>query len=130
MGRAAPPYTSTRWGTYSLLPIELARAPESEIARLFGGNFSQRLVELTPGRWTGPLESGYGLHVVLVREKVPGRIPELAKVRDAVLRDLLWERRQPVLDAGYTRLRARYAVVAEPLAMDRADLEAAAAEGR
>ncbi len=36
-------------------------------------------------RWApgpGPVESGYGLHLVLVRERVPGAVPPLAEVRD------------------------------------------------
>ena len=69
------------------------------------------------GRWAGPLESGYGVHVVLVRARVPGRTPELDSVRDVVLRDLQSERRQQVLDAAYTKFLARYAVVVEPLAV-------------
>jgi hypothetical protein len=107
-------------GDASLLPIELTRSPESEVTRLFGGTFGQSLVKVPPGRWAGPLESSYGLHVVLVREQVPGRIPEMATVREAVLRDLQAERRQQALDAAYAKFRARYAVVVEPLAMARA----------
>jgi hypothetical protein len=107
-------------GDASLLPIELTRTQESEVSRLFGGTFSQSLVKVPPGRWAGPLESSYGLHLVLVREQVPGRVPEIASVREAVLRDLLAERRQQALDAAYAKFRARYAVVVEPLAMARA----------
>ena len=107
-------------GDASLLPIELTRSQESEVARLFGGTFSEGLVKVPPGRWVGPLESSYGLHLVLVREQVPGRAPEMASVREAVLRDLQAERRQQALDAAYAKFRRRYAVVVEPLAMARA----------
>jgi hypothetical protein len=108
-------------GDASLLPIELIRSAESEVARLFGGTFSQRLAEVPLSRWAGPLESSYGLHVVLVHERIPGRMPELAQVREGVLRDLLAERRQQALDAAYAKFRARYTVVVEPLAVARAD---------
>ena len=108
-------------GDASLLPIELTGSSESEVAKLFGGNFSRRLADVPPGRWAGPLESSYGLHVVLVRARVPGRPPELAKVRDAVLRDFQSERRQQALDAAYAKFLARYTVVVEPLALARAD---------
>jgi len=111
-------------GDASLLPIELTRSGESEVARLFGGTFGQRLVEMPLGRWAGPLESSYGLHVVLVRERMPARIPELPKVREGVLRDFLAERRQQALDAAYAKFRARYTVVVEPLAVARADQSA------
>ena len=32
------------------------------------------------GHWAGPVRSGYGLHLVLVREIKPGKAPELAEV--------------------------------------------------
>ena len=31
-----------------------------------------------PGTWAGPIESGFGLHLVLVRERVEGALPDLA----------------------------------------------------
>lgn len=101
-------------GDPSLLPIEMHSSPRSEIAALFGEDFSQQLLEAEVGRWAGPIESSYGLHLVLVRGRVPGSVPELAKVRDAVLRDLLAERRAQALDAAYSKLRQRYTVVVEP----------------
>jgi hypothetical protein len=107
-------------GDASLLPIELTRTPQSEVARLFGGTFSQRLMNAPPGHWAGPLESSYGLHVVLVREQVPGRMPEMANVREAVLRDFQEERRKQALDAAYAKFRAGYAVIVEPPAVARA----------
>jgi parvulin-like peptidyl-prolyl isomerase len=76
--------------------------------------------QLPVQRWAGPLESSYGLHLVRVRDLVPGRIPDLANVREAVLRDFLSERRQQALDAAYAKFRARYAVVVEPLSQARA----------
>jgi PPIC-type PPIASE domain len=108
-------------GDASLLPIELTRTPESEVARLFGGAFSQGVMAMPLGRWGGPLESSYGLHLVLVREQAPGRLPALSQVREGVLRDLLAGRREQALDAAYAKFRARYAVVVEPLAIARGD---------
>ena len=117
-GSAANPDTV---GDASLLPMELIRSADGEVARLFGGTFSQQLLEAPLGRWAGPLESSYGLHVVLVRERVPGPTPDLAKLREEVLRDLLAERRQQALDAAYAKFRARHTVVVEPLAVAGAD---------
>lgn len=100
-------------GNASLLPVKLNRASQSEIARLFGEKFSQRLLEVDPGYWAGPIESSYGLHLVFVRERAPGSLPELVQVRDAVRRDLLAERRKQALEAAYTKLRQHYTVVLE-----------------
>ena len=60
---------------------ELA-APDVE--RLFGQGFAADIAELPIGRWSGPVESGYGLHLVLVHELTPARLPELDEIRGVV----------------------------------------------
>ena len=91
---------------------------------MFGNEFAERLVELEPGEWTGPIRSGYGLHLVYVRERFPGQAPELADVRDAVARDLLTHRRKTQLESMYEQLLERYDVV-----IDMPDPEASPAAG-
>jgi hypothetical protein len=101
-------------GDAFLLPFRFERVSAGETTRLFGENFGKRLASVETGNWAGPLESNYGLHLVRVDERAPGTAPPLAKVREAVLRDLLNERRKQELDAQYSRLRARYMIVIEP----------------
>jgi len=96
-----------------LLPHAFALSSHSEIARLFGDAFATQLQDLEPGRWAGPIESGYGLHLVFVRERVAGRVPALAEVRQAVQREWFAARRKAVNEQFYQRLRARYSVVVE-----------------
>jgi hypothetical protein len=95
------------------LPHDYEAASASEVARLFGGAFAVRLGELPPGRWVGPVESGYGLHLVLVRARTEPRTPELGEVREAVRREWLAARRRETNEAVYRRLRERYEVVVE-----------------
>jgi len=97
-----------------MVPGEIERLPESEVARLFGAGFVAAIAELEPGRWAGPVESGYGLHVVLIRARVDGRLPALAEVRAGVEREWLTARRKGMVEAAYGRLRDRYQVVVEP----------------
>lgn len=96
-----------------LLPHQFALSSRSEIARLFGDAFTQQLQHIEPGRWAGPIESEYGLHLVFVRERTDGRVPALAEVRQAVQRDWLAARRKAVNEQFYQHLRARYTVVVE-----------------
>jgi hypothetical protein len=51
---------------------------------------------------------------VYVRERVDGRGPALAEVREAVQREWFAARRKAVHEQFYQRLRARYTVVVEP----------------
>ncbi len=63
--------------------------------------------------WTGPIESAYGTHLVFVTLSEPGRLPALAQVREAVLREWTNARREELLEANYARHLARYSVTVE-----------------
>ena len=41
----------------------------SEIQSQFGEEFSKQLMKLEPGKWQGPVASGYGLHAVFVTKR-------------------------------------------------------------
>jgi hypothetical protein len=100
-------------GDSFLLEQTFASAPASEVAKQFGDKFAAKLEELAPGQWQGPVESGYGLHLVLVRERTEGGLPELADVRDVVRRE--WEnaRRLEGTATFYQALLKRYTVTVE-----------------
>jgi hypothetical protein len=84
-----------------------------DVVRHFGKEFAMALADVPVGPWSGPLESAYGLHLVLIREREPGLLPPLDKVRDVVQRE--WEavRRSEVTEAFYQSLRGRYEVSIE-----------------
>ena len=50
------------------------RTPEA-IAKEFGPPFAMALEKLKPGSWQGPVESGYGWHLVFVDTVIPGPYP-------------------------------------------------------
>ena len=59
-------------GDVTMLPHEFPLSSADEIARAFGNDFAQQLARLQHGRWAGPVTSGYGLHLVYVRERTGG----------------------------------------------------------
>jgi hypothetical protein len=85
-----------------------------ELDRLFGDGFSAGLAALPKGEWAGPVESGYGLHVVRVSDYRPGLLPDLTAIRAQVLREWSLEQRQKQSDEFYRQLRAQYSVTIEP----------------
>jgi hypothetical protein len=94
-----------------LLESRYGNAPQAEVARLFGAGFAEALVTQPVGRWTGPVESGYGVHLVKVESLVPGGLPPLAEVRPLVLREWANARRQELSKALYDKLRSKYRIV-------------------
>jgi len=87
--------------------------PLREVARSFGDDFAQELMKTEPGQWAGPVESPYGLHLVLVRERVAAALPELSAIRPQVEREFAAERRKKELQSLYERLLAKYTVEIE-----------------
>jgi hypothetical protein len=86
-----------------------------EAAREFGEKFAAVLDDLPVGQWRGPVESGYGAHLVLVRERTEGRLPALEEVRDAVRREWTNARRLEANEKFYQALLQRYTVTIKPL---------------
>jgi len=104
------------------LPERIEDLRESEIARMFGRTFVEGLQGLEPGRWAGPVESGFGLHLVFIESREAGRAPELADVHDAVQREWLSERRREAVDTLYQRLAENYSIEIEPLQADTEEI--------
>lgn len=111
--RAGPDAELAGMGDPFTLPNDFALTGASELSGLFGDAFAAWLLEAEPGRWAGPVESPYGWHLVLVREREEGRLPDLASVRDAVERAVLAARRKERLEAAYARLLEKYPVEIE-----------------
>jgi hypothetical protein len=110
---AGPEANIEALGDASLLPRELPLGPVSEVTRAFGTEFATRVDAVAPGHWIGPVESPYGLHLVLVTGRVAPAPPAPADVRPLVERELMAERRRVQLQALYERLLARYTVTVE-----------------
>jgi hypothetical protein len=100
-------------GDSFLLEHRFEAAPASEVAKQFGEKFTAKLGELPPGQWQGPIESGYGAHLVFVSERTEGRLPALADVREAVSREWANARRLEGNEKFYQELLKRYRVTIE-----------------
>jgi len=100
-------------GDAFLLEHTFDAVPASEVAKQFGGTFAATLGELPPGEWRGPVESGYGVHLVFVTERTEGRLPALNDVREAVRREWTNARRVNANGALYQSLLQHYVVTIE-----------------
>jgi PPIC-type PPIASE domain len=96
-----------------LLEHHFVAVPASEVDKQFGKGFGAKLDGITPGVWQGPIESGYGLHLVLVSERTQGELPALADVRDMVRREWDSARRKEANERFYQDLLKRYTVTIE-----------------
>jgi hypothetical protein len=104
-------------GDSTLLALQYRLTRQSELAREFGDKFAQRLGELRPGGWSGPIYSGFGAHLVRVLEKQDARLPQLNEIRAQVAREYQVEQEREMKDAVYQQLRTAYEVVIAPDAL-------------
>jgi hypothetical protein len=103
----------------TLLPLKVTDATLPRVTSVFGMKFATALEKLTPGDWVGPVESGYGLHLVLVEQITPGGLPALPDIRSKVEVDYLYAQSVKASDEFYRALRDRYSLTIEagPVAM-------------
>ena len=108
--RGDPEADTSALGDASLLPYELPLTSIGSIDRIFGPEIAAFVSQAEPGVWTGPVASPYGLHLIRVTTKSPGRLPALAEIRDAVLREWSNAKRQDLEAARLAELLGRYEV--------------------
>lgn len=100
-------------GDRFMLQRDYLRKSPAEVARHFGSQFAEEVFEIEPGEWQGPVQSGYGLHLVLVEGQEEPYLPSLEDVRAEVRDEFLSFRRREVDELFYNRLREGYEIVVE-----------------
>ncbi|WP_379553944.1 peptidyl-prolyl cis-trans isomerase [Qipengyuania sp. DGS5-3] len=96
------------------LPASAENVAKRSLEAQFGEEFIAGLSELEPANgWSGPITSGFGWHVVRLRERTLGDVPPLDEIRGRVEDDwrtvTIAERRE----RGYQVLRDAYDVTVE-----------------
>ncbi len=84
---------------------------EREVDRIFGSDFKTKIIGLKPGEWQGPIESGYGLHLVKVTWRTDSRIPDWTEVRQQVWNDMQYEAPKAAEDQFYQEIAGGYQIV-------------------
>jgi hypothetical protein len=97
------------------LPAQAEDIRLGDLSRQFGSQFADSLLTLDQGEWTGPVRSGYGLHLVIIDGFTPARNPGLGEVRDRVKTEWLELRRRNATDLLYDRLAEKYEIEIETL---------------
>jgi hypothetical protein len=95
-------------GDAFLLGHSLPPRTEADLARVFGEAFARAVFALEPGQVSGPITSSYGLHLVVVHERIEAAPATLVAARTRVLAELVREREAAVLRTALDSLRVRY----------------------
>jgi peptidyl-prolyl cis-trans isomerase C len=100
------------------------RAPD-QLAKEFGPAFAVGLYKLKPGGWQGPIESGYGWHLIWIESIRPGRVPAFEEVEPDVKTAWLADQKAIEWQKAYDQMRAKYEVVAPQPPAEAAETKAA-----
>jgi len=108
---AGPPIAEL--GDRLLIESEFRDEAEQSISNSFGPGFAQAVFALKTDVWSGPIESGYGLHLVRVSTLQEARLPAFSEVRARVVEE--WKREQELLtkERYLGELRKKYEIVAD-----------------
>ena len=98
----------------------MAADDEDAIARRFGRHFGASLAALPAGEWSGPVESGFGAHLVYLRSRAPAAPLSLAHARERLLEDWTEARRARRRAAMGQALEAQYRVRIDAAALESA----------
>jgi peptidyl-prolyl cis-trans isomerase C len=95
----------------SLLPASFTDTDGFVIDRTFGQGFAAQLDTLELNQWSPPLQSGLGMHFVMLSARQPGQLPALASIRDKVEREWRFDKAQEIDKVLRKKLLASYDVV-------------------
>ena len=98
------------FGDATMLPARLDSVTRREVANTFGRGFAKDIDNAPTGRWSGPYESSYGLHLVHMTKREAGDLPAMEEIRPILLLEWYNERRKEVNDRFYQAIRAHYDV--------------------
>jgi len=94
-----------------MLNLDYVRVSKQETARLFGKTFAEDLFALRPGPWQGPIQSGYGIHLVRLVEYIPARLSEFSEVAERVRQEYITVQRRKANEKAIQALKDRYKIV-------------------
>ena len=84
----------------------------AEVARRFGDSpFARAVAEAALRQWSGPYESGFGLHLLRVDARSAPRVQQLEQVQARVREDFMAAAREAARERRVAEILSRYSVV-------------------
>ena len=108
-----PDGSKVAYGDVFMMQSYYPERSEIELAKLFGTEFARSVFSLEPGKWHGPVLSGYGTHLVFVHAVQQSTVPDFADVSEQVKEDWETERMSELHKKYLEGLMSRYKIVIE-----------------
>jgi parvulin-like peptidyl-prolyl isomerase len=85
-------------------------APAREIDRQMGDGFAAALANLPVGKWSGPVLSGFGAHLIFINAVTPAREPAFTSIKDQLLNDYRYDYQQQFNQKVYDDFKKEYTI--------------------
>jgi hypothetical protein len=105
--------SAPQYGDRLLIGSDFHEESEQSISGAFGPGFARAVFSLQPGTWSGPIESGFGLHLVRVSAVEASKPRPLAEVRAHVVEAWRNAQEKSAKERYLEELRKKYTVVVE-----------------
>lgn len=112
------PSEALQFGSPSLLPPRMSLQTTDAIDREFGNGFAEALMELPVQQWSGPVSSGFGMHLIYLDTLIAAEPLPLEKVKNEIINLLQYEEKQAAKELFYTELLQQYEVIYQGMAKD------------
>ena len=97
--------------TRSCSRTSIATKPPNISDKEFGPPFAAAVGKLPPGSWQGPIQSGFGWHLVFVDTVIPARAPAFEEIEPDVKQAWLADQKEKAVRKAYEDMRAKYTVL-------------------
>lgn len=91
-------------------PYYFANTNTIELASQLGTAFAENLEDLELNKWVGPVDSGFGKHLVYITRREEPKLPDLNSIKDIVLRDFQYDKQNEVNALIFKTLKNNYSI--------------------
>jgi hypothetical protein len=100
-------------GDRTLMGYVFPEYSQTDVGRRFGSDFARQILLVKSNDWSGPLNSGIGLHLIRIDHFEEGTLPELSQIRKSVEREWMARQKSELKAAAYEKLLEGYDVQLE-----------------
>jgi peptidyl-prolyl cis-trans isomerase C len=109
--QALPPNRAPEMGDPFALQYDYTRQNKLDIVQLFGKKPILDTLFISPlHQWVGPVESGYGWHLVWIQERLEPKILPFESVKGRVLEDYVANAKDSLNSAAFEKIKQKYIV--------------------
>ncbi len=100
----------TKLGDAFAFAYHTDNAPAKEIDAQMGEGFSAELAKLPVGKWSGPILSGFGAHLVFINAVKPPTEAPFASIKEQLLNDYRYDYQQQFNQNVYDDFKKQYTI--------------------